>query len=634
MCGLSGIISKKDHNQSYLNHKLLKMTELISHRGPDQAGYLKHENVYLSHVRLSVMDPRNLGRQPMSNDNRYAIIFNGEIYNFLEIRNNLIKKGYRFYTNTDTEVALNAYKEWGVKCFKMFNGDWVISLLDKLKNKLILAKDQIGSLPIYTYEDSGIIAFSSEIKGLNVIKNLEFNKNYLGINGVTINGFHGTKFNNIRQVKPGTYLEVDLKLNEMKEVNWFNPLENLINIHPSYKNNQIEFFERLYNATKLRLNADIKIGTSLSGGLDSSIIFSILNLIEHNEDLDKKVELNPTIVNYDGNLTYNEAVQLADLHDRKYNIFNSKMQFDFDSLSILLSQLEIPEEYNKQLDLYKEQKKLGIHVSIDGHGADEFSGMISDIPQLSLEYYNNLVDLNIINNDFKNNHNIKLVDKFFDNFSHKKNKASFKLSNLMSFENYFRSYVEDDPKQIQEENFIIAKYLDDLEDFSIDFQYIFFKTHGGFLQYFTNKWNKAGMASSVEVRSPFLDKNVYLYLLSIPIEKKLKNGKIKSILKDSFKNQLPDYILNQNFKQGLPKENYNTKEDLKNIISEILSQKDFNENCWDSNKIKIDFKRGKNLNLIWDICKFYLMKEGFKNRTKNLSKPEEYLTQVKNLSKI
>ena len=142
------------------------------------------------------------------------------------------------------------------------------------------------------------------------------------------------------------------------------------------------------------------------------------------------------------------------------------------------------------------------------------------------------------------------------------------------------------------------------------------------------------MASSVEVRSPFLDKNVYLYLLSIPIEKKLKNGKIKSILKDSFKNQLPDYILNQNFKQGLPKENYNTKEDLKNIISEILSQKDFNENCWDSNKIKIDFKRGKNLNLIWDICKFYLMKEGFKNRTKNLSKPEEYLTQVKNLSKI
>ena len=96
MCGLSGIISKKNHNQSSLSKKLIKMTELISHRGPDQAGYLKFENVHLSHVRLSVMDPRNLGRQPMSNDNKYTIIFNGEIYNFIEIRDTLIKKGYKF----------------------------------------------------------------------------------------------------------------------------------------------------------------------------------------------------------------------------------------------------------------------------------------------------------------------------------------------------------------------------------------------------------------------------------------------------------------------------------------------------------------------------------------------------------
>ena len=191
-------------------------------------------------------------------------------------------------------------------------------------------------------------------------------------------------------------------------------------MHPSYKNNKVEVFERLYNATKLRLNADIKIGTSLSGGLDSSIIFSILNLIEHNEKLDKQVELNPTIVNYSGNLTYKEAVQLANLHERKYNIFESEMPFEFDHLSTLLSQLEIVEEYNKQLDLYKEQKKLGIHVSIDGHGADEFLGMISDVPQLSLQYYNNLIDLNTINNEFKNKHNIDFIDKFLIIFHKKK----------------------------------------------------------------------------------------------------------------------------------------------------------------------------------------------------------------------
>ena len=633
MCGLSGIVSKKNHNHSYFNH-LLKMTELIAHRGPDQAGYLKYENLFLSHVRLSVMDPRNLGRQPMSNDNRYAIIFNGEIYNFLEIRNVLIKKGYKFYSNTDTEVALNAFKEWGTKCFDMFNGDWVICLLDKLKKKLIIAKDQIGSLPLYIYEDNKVIAFSSEIKGLEAVKSLEFNKDYLGLNGITINNFHGTKFSNVYQIKPGTFLEVDLKLNKIKEINWFNPLENLISVHPSYNNNKIEVFDRLYNATKLRLNADLKIGTSLSGGLDSSIIFSILNQIEYNEKLDEQIELNPTIVNYEGNLTYNEAIQIADLHNRNYNIFDSKMSFELDHLSILLSQLEIVEEYNKQLDLYKQQKKLGIHVSIDGHGADEFSGMISDVPQLSLEYYNNLVDLNIVNETFNHNTNIALINKYFDNFSHRKNKANFNLGNLISFDNHFSSYIQEDLKKIKEEEFIISKYLDDLKDFSIDFQYIFFKTHGGFLQYFTNKWNKAGMASAVEVRSPFLDKNVYLYLLSLPVEKKFKNGRIKSILKDSFDEYLPDYITKQNFKQGLPREKHSSKDDLKQIISEVLSQKNFSENCWDSDKIQLDFKEETNLNLIWEICKFYLMQEGFKNRSKNLSESEDYLTEVKNLSEI
>lgn len=633
MCGLSGIVSKKNHNHSYFNH-LLKMTELIAHRGPDQAGYLNYENVYLSHVRLSVMDPRNLGRQPMSNDNRYAIIFNGEIYNFLEIRNVLIKKGYKFYSNTDTEVALNAFKEWGTKCFDMFNGDWVICLLDKLKKKLIIAKDQIGSLPLYIYEDNKVIAFSSEIKGLEAVKSLEFNKDYLGLNGITINNFHGTKFSNVYQIKPGTFLEVDLNLNKIKEINWFNPLENLISVHPSYNNNKIEVFDRLYNATKLRLNADLKIGTSLSGGLDSSIIFSILNQIEYNEKLDEQIELNPTIVNYEGNLTYNEAIQLADLHNRNYNIFDSKMSFELDHFSILLSQLEVVEEYNKQLDLYKQQKKLGIHVSIDGHGADEFSGMISDVPQLSLEYHNNLVDLNIVNETFNHNTNIALINKYFDNFSHRKNKANFNLGNLISFDNHFSSYIQVDLKKIKEEEFIISKYLDDLKDFSIDFQYIFFKTHGGFLQYFTNKWNKAGMASAVEVRSPFLDKNVYLYLLSLPVEKKFKNGRIKSILKDSFNEYLPDYITKQNFKQGLPREKHSSKDDLKQIISEVLSQKNFSENCWDSDKIQLDFKEETNLNLIWEICKFYLMQEGFKNRSKNLSESEDYLTEVKNLSEI
>ena len=126
------------------------------------------------------MDPRNLGRQPMSIDDRYAIIFNGEVYNYIEIRNKLIQKGYRFFTKTNTEVALISIIEWGTKAFEHFNGDWVICFLDKKLNKLILAKDNLGSIPIYIYEDLNYFSFCSEIKGFQSLGDIELNNNLLG----------------------------------------------------------------------------------------------------------------------------------------------------------------------------------------------------------------------------------------------------------------------------------------------------------------------------------------------------------------------------------------------------------------------------------------------------------------------
>tara|TARA_Y100001970_G_scaffold166351_1_gene203459 strand:- start:25577 stop:27481 length:1905 start_codon:yes stop_codon:yes gene_type:complete len=634
MCGLSGIIVKNKIKDLSLKDKLTKMTKIISHRGPDQAGFIEFENILLSHVRLSVLDPRNLGRQPMSNDDRYVIIFNGEIYNYAEIKKILTEKGHRFYSNTDTEVCLNSFKEWGVECFKKFNGDWVIGILDKLERKFIIAKDQIGSLPLYIHQDEKLISFSSEIKGLQGIHDLEFDNDFLGLSALTVSAFHGSKFKNVFQLKPGNYLKVNLNNNKIERVNWFNVFSNLVSINPSYKQNQEEIFERLYNATHLRLNADIKVGTSLSGGLDSSIIFSILNLIEHNENLSKQVDLNPTIVNYEGNLTFKEAIELSELHEKNYNFFNSTMPVDVDHLINLLSQLEITDEYNKQLDLYREQKKLGIHVSIDGHGADEFSGMISDIPMLSLKFYNNIVDINQLNYNFKNEKNIKAIDGLFENFSKKNRKASFNFSNLISLKNNLNDYVDYDLKRINEQDFIISDYFEELSNFPLDFQFIFFKTHGGFLQYFTHKWNKAGMANSVEVRSPFLDKNVYLYLLSVPIEKKLNNGRIKSILKDAFKDHLPDYILNQNFKQGLPKDKTIQESDKKIIISEIINQKEFSENCWNTKKVRNDFKEKINLKIIWELCKLFLQKEGFKRRASDNTKPSIYLNEVPGLHNL
>ena len=178
-------------------------------------------------------------------------------------------------------------------------------------------------------------------------------------------------------------------------------------------------------------------------------------------------------------------------------------------------------------------------------------------------------------------------------------------------------------------------HIPDLENFNVDFQYTFFKTHCGFLQFFLHKWDRASMANSVEIRSPFLDKNVYLFMLSLPLDMKLKKGKLKSILNDSFNEILPDYITSQKFKQGLPISKENLESPIiKNIISEIVSQKDFDFNCWDGKKITKDFEKNNNTGMIWRIIKYYLLQKGFKDRYSNVNNINIQFDEVPLLNSI
>ena len=138
MCGINGIIFKTSKTDV---SKILKMNALLDHRGPDDSGFINHKNLLLGHTRLSIIDTSNLGSQPMSVDGRYWIIYNGEIYNYKTLREELILKKYKFYSNSDTEVVLNAYKEWGVDSFQKFNGEWSFAILDKKHNEIIICRD-------------------------------------------------------------------------------------------------------------------------------------------------------------------------------------------------------------------------------------------------------------------------------------------------------------------------------------------------------------------------------------------------------------------------------------------------------------------------------------------------------------
>ena len=633
MCGLGAIIIKENKDKDKYKTKLLNMSNLISHRGPDQAGFLEYENILLSHLRLPVMDPRNLGRQPMSVDSRYSIIFNGEIFNYKQIKKKLIDRKYKFYSNSDTEVALNAFIEWGEECFNFFNGDWIICILDKIKKTFVVAKDGLGTKPIYFYEDKKIMALCSELKGFSAIESLDFDENRIGLSPLTLYGQNITQFKKINQIEPGFIWKFNLENFQIEKKLWFNPLQHLVEIHPSYEKNKQDLFSRLFDAVKLRLDADLKIGLSLSGGLDSSILFSILNELEYRDKFEKNITLNPTILDYEENLSLNEAVKLCNLYEREYEIVNSKLELNKENLSTLFSQLEITEEYNKQFDLYASQKSQGIDVSIAGLGPDEYLGIPGFFPQLSFSYYNNIADLNLVNQKLKLNENIKTMRNFFGDLVDISKKASVDFSNFISFDSMIPEYIKTDKIQNYESsNHYIKMYSSDLKEFNVDFQYTFFKTQCGFLQWFLHKWDKASMASSVEIRAPFLDKNVYLYLLSLPLEKKIKGGVLKSILKDSFEHIVPDYVHNENYKQGLPvSRNFNQNDTIVDLAQDIVNQDSFKDYCWNEKKIYEDLQNKKNMEKIWLICKFYLMDYGFKSRLQNLNEQKYQFEEVPTL---
>lgn len=620
MSGIAGIILKNPNNKNYFKKTIFEMAKLIRHRGPHKQGFLEFENIFLSHVNMQTSDTRDIAREPMSVDERYSIMLDGSIYNFEEIKNNLIKKNYKFFTKTYAEVAINLFKEIGIESFNYLNGDWVICILDKLQKKIIIAKDALGTKPIYINTQNNFISFCSEIKGFRAHGSIEFDNNNLGLSQLTIYNFNDTKFENITQINPGSYLEINLENLIVNEKKWFSPLNNLFPIHPNYEVNKEELKERIFNSINLRLISEKKIGTSLSGGLDSAVIFTLINEIKKTSDLKSNLYLNPTLVNYEDILTLDLAKKIVKLHNRKLEIVDSKLIIEPENLSNILSQLEISEEYQKQIDLYKNHKKLGVEVSIDGQAIDHFLGNPNDLLQLSFAYFNNIVDLNNTNRALDNSSIITNLKKFFGPLINNFNLAKIDLKNFITINNFFSDYLPSDNTKIYSEKlYKIKKDFETVENnFNIDFQYTFFKTHYGSLQFFQHKWDKASMLSSVEMRRPYLDKNVCYYLLSLPLYKKIKNGNLKSILKDAFTDKIPNDVLNQKFKQGLPMSKANDEKSRLLLIDQMINEAHFNNFNWDTKKIKKDFTEGCNINIIWEIVKFYLMQKGFDNKYSNI----------------
>ena len=282
MCGISGFIGPRDHDL------LVAMTERIVHRGPDDQGLHETDVASLGHRRLSIIDPE-LGHQPLSNEaGDLHLVYNGEVYNFRELRSELEAAGHLFQTRCDAEVVLVAYEEWGAACVERFNGMWAFAILDERLGQLVLARDHLGIKPLYFAEAGGRFLFASEIKALLAERELVPEVDDERLAGYLLLGLHdhddGSFFRGVRQVPPATVVTVSFEHTqhyERRAHRYWEP--RLSSDEPADPERFREVFER---AIQRRLVADVTVGTCLSGGLDSSSIVCVMSklLAEHAPD--------------------------------------------------------------------------------------------------------------------------------------------------------------------------------------------------------------------------------------------------------------------------------------------------------------------------------------------------------------
>ncbi len=278
MCGIAGYIAKSDKYRK--NRECVKkMTDKLIHRGPDAEGHWADDRVVLGHRRLSIIDPDIKSNQPMTAyDGNYIISFNGEIYNYIELKKKLRQKGAFFRTNSDTEVIIEAYRIYGVKCFSLFNGMWSVALYDIEKQELVLCRDRFGIKPLYILDNDDIFAFASEMKAVLAafpeenIPNEQWIYRYLA---ATINEDmdQETFYKNIRIFPAAHYMIYNLKSHVKQSGRYWKVDERAFYERWIKNRNPVKTFLNLFeSAVKLRLRADVEVGACLSGGLDSSAI--------------------------------------------------------------------------------------------------------------------------------------------------------------------------------------------------------------------------------------------------------------------------------------------------------------------------------------------------------------------------
>ena len=571
MCGIFGCIG-------YIHKEIAQScTDRLTHRGPDGVGLWHTPEVTLGHRRLSILDLSEHAKQPMSYaDGRYHITFNGEIYNFIEIREELKSKGCYFQSESDTEVILAAFTIWGEACQDRFNGMWSFAIWDTIDKVLFLSRDRFGKKPFfYANLPNNNFVFASEMKAIfPLIESV--NANVSLVRDVSrIFQYESTEECIIEGIKRfpaghcGWYRDGKLEIKR-----WWNTLDHLVSVPLDYDEQVEQFRELFLDACRLRMRSDVPLGTALSGGLDSSATISAMSYIANHGKTQRMGESwqHAFVASFPG----------TPLDETNY----AKMvtnHLGIDATVIKIDPLQAIDNLNRYLYLFEDLyvtspipfmqtygavKAHGSSVTLDGHGADELFG------GYTFDYILALQDAG-----WNLKQAMQILQTYFDSFP--SDSPQFKNSSVKSVflakwhgKRWIKKMLPNYSEKLHSRDSLHPNWgkLDNLN------KKLYISTHETVLPTLLRNYDRYSMANGVEIRMPFMDHRIVSLAFSLPWTSKVRGGFSKSIVRDAMAPYMPHEVTYRKTKIGFTSPIVDWMQGpLKSFMLDTISSQSFKE---------------------------------------------------------
>jgi asparagine synthase (glutamine-hydrolysing) len=627
-------------------------THSLAHRGPDGFG-IEHDveaRLRLGHRRLAILDLSELGHQPLSYANgRFWITFNGEVYNFLELREELGALGHRFVSNTDTEVVAAAYAQWGSDCLLRFNGMWALAIWDRRERQLFLSRDRFGVKPLHYSLYKGAIAFASELKAFLALPWVDgsLDPELLSETLTNLQGHESTSYTllpQVRRLQAGHSMLVHAN-GHIRITRWWNTLNHLPSAPAGLREQADQFGELFFDACRVRLRSDVPVVTSLSGGLDSSAIACTLaelhrrgQIAKAEEEWDRAFVVSWKDTRYDEEAYARTIIQHTGMQPHYEAIDEVKALEQIEKIIFEVESLFQDPKVGHWM-IYRAMRNNGYYVSLDGCGADELLGGYPTLVEAALDSATDLFryfEVSRILRGFDEAERVYISSGIARLFKHEMKRLRL-LEPLAGVRARLRTIAEQlwllkGGSQVGAQTELVLRAYRgpkrlynakmDADTFGMAplqaTLYSWF--HGGMLPTLLRNFDRAAMAHGVETRMPFMDWRLVTYGFALPETSKIGAGFTKLVLRMAMAGLMPESIRLRTNKFGFVSPvNEWTRGPFHAWAQDVSASQSFLENSvWNGRAVKAMIERAstarQTIEPVWPILQAHLLERLFKSK--------------------